>query len=112
MRVDLIDRYVDGHMPQTYVEVWGQTYMDRAAHWTEVGTCEYRGLGAVKPVHHIISAEYDRIQADTIREIMQVSGPQASVWRVPGEGTPLSIWNTLSNVLTTPINYQESISCD
>ena len=112
MRVDIIDRYVDGHMPQTYLEVWGQPYMDRAAYWTEVGTCEYRSLGALKPIHHILSAEYDVIDVATIREVLRASGPETSIWRIPGEGTPLSIWTTLDPILEESLTYAPPPHCE
>ncbi|PWJ43252.1 hypothetical protein [Sediminitomix flava] len=98
MRVDIIDQYVDGHMPQTYLEVWGDTYMSNATYWVNVGTEEYQELGCEKPVHHIISAEYDQISVDQINEVISASGAQTSLWRIPGEGTPLSIWNTIEKV--------------
>lgn len=92
MRVDIIDAYVDAHMPQTYLEVWGATYMQDAKYWVDYGTCEYRGLGAVKPVHHIISTEYDDITPSELHEAIGASGAGTSLWRIPGEGTLLSIW--------------------
>jgi Peptidase_C39 like family len=98
MRVDIIDQYVDGHMPQTYVEVWGSTYMANAASWVNAGTQEYRSLGCTKPVHHIVSAEKGIITSAQINSFMQASGAETSVWRVPGGGTPLSIWTTLEAV--------------
>lgn len=98
MRVDLIDKYVDAHMPQTYVEVWGSTYMANAAQWVSAGTQEYRSLGAVKPIHHIVSAEKDIITATQINSFINASGGETSVWRIPGGGTSLNIWNTLAGV--------------
>ena len=35
MRVDIIDQYVDFHMPQTYLEVWGSSYMADPKYWIE-----------------------------------------------------------------------------
>jgi len=94
MRVDIIDSYVDLHMPQTYVEAWGSSYMANAAYWVEVGTCEYRDLGATKPVRHVVSTETNEITAGEVAEFITASGPGSSAWRVPGEGTPMSIWST------------------
>ena len=67
------DQYV---VPQTYLEVWGNTYMNDGL----PGTCEYRSQ---KPVHHIISTEYDEISPQILNEAWNTS-----LWRVPGEGTP------------------------
>lgn len=92
-RIDIVDRYVDAHLPQTYVEVWGSSYMADLEYWIEVGDCEYRALGATKPVHHIISTEYNDITASEIQRFVAASGPETSVWRIPGDGTPLSIWD-------------------
>lgn len=98
MRVDIIDRYVDAHMPQTYVEVWGSSYQDNPAEWVQAGTCEYRDLGATKPIHHIVSTEYGEITPAQIDSFIGASGPETSVWRVPGGGTPTSIWDDWAQV--------------
>ncbi|QCK15143.1 S-layer homology domain-containing protein [Mangrovivirga cuniculi] len=98
MRVDIIDQYVDAHMPQTYLEVWGGSYMSNAKYWVDYGTNEYRSLGCKKPVHHIISTEYDQITSSQINDAIAASGAETSIWRIPGGGTSLSIWNTLENV--------------
>lgn len=94
MRIDLMDPYVDGYMPQTYLEVWGDAYMDEATYWVNYGTAEYRSLGATRPVHHIVSSETGEITAGVIGEVFTTSGPESSLWRVPGGGTPTSIWDT------------------
>ncbi len=93
MRVDIIDRYVDAHMPQTYLEAWGSTYMADASGWVQAGTCEYRDLGATGPIHHIVSTEYGDITPAQIDTFIAASGSGTSIWRVPGEGTPMSIWD-------------------
>ena len=98
MHVEIIDQYVDGHMPQTYLEVWGTSYMADPSYWVEVGTAEYRSLGAKKPIHHIVSSETDQITAAQINEFFATSGPESSIWRVPGGGTPTSIWNDWNQV--------------
>ncbi|HEX8657288.1 MAG TPA: hypothetical protein VF690_07135 [Hymenobacter sp.] len=98
MRVDIIDQYVDAHMPQTYLEVWGQSYMSAATQWVNAGTKEYRDLGCSKPVHHILSTEKDIITSAQLNEAIRASGAETSIWRIPGTGTPLSIWNTLQAV--------------
>lgn len=98
MHVEIIDQYVDAHMPQTYLEVWGSSYMADPSYWVQVGTAEYRSMGANKPIHHIVSSEYDQITAAQINEFFQTSGCQSSIWRVPGGGTPTSIWNDWAQV--------------
>ena len=98
MRVDIIDQYVNAHMPQTYLEVWGNTYMNNADYWVRYGTCEYRHLGAQKPVYHIFSTENDVISSEILQSAIAASGSFSSLWRVPGEGTPMSIWQTWENI--------------
>jgi len=98
MRVDIIDKYVDFHMPQTYLEVWGSTYMADPKKWIEAGNCEYRNLGAKKPIWHIVSTEYGTITGAQLDTFMNVAGPNASIWRIPGGGTPTSIWNQWAQV--------------
>ncbi len=112
MRVDIIDRYVDLHMPQTYVEVWGASYMANAAYWTAVGTCEYRALGATRPVRHIVSTEQDVITAAQVDAVLAASGPGSSVWRVPGGGTPQSIWDDWAAVSWDMGSFDEEPDCE
>ena len=87
-----IDGLVTGYMPQTYVEVWGQSFMDRITHWINVGNQEYRDLGATKPIHHICATQEGLMTAELIDEFIAASGPETSLWRVPGGGVPLSVW--------------------
>ena len=98
MNVGIIDQYVDFHMPQTYVEVWGSSYMADPAYWIEVGDCEYRQLGAQKPIWHIVSTEYDQITPAQIEAFMSAAGPNTSIWRVPGGSVPQAVWNDWGNV--------------
>ena len=63
-----------------------------------MSNCEYAALGATKPIHHIVSTEYGEITPDQIDAFVDAAGSEVSVWRVPGEGTPLSIWNDWSAV--------------
>ncbi|MEM9493936.1 MAG: hypothetical protein AAGC55_32615, partial [Myxococcota bacterium] len=98
MRVDIIDQYVDFHMPQTYLEVWGQTYMNDPAGTIELGNCEYRELGANKPIWHIVSAEHGVITGATLDEFFRWAGPNASLWRIPGGAVSQSIWNDWDRV--------------
>lgn len=98
MRVDLIDKYVDFHMPQTYLEVWGSSYMADPRRWIEATNCEYRNMGASKPIWNIVSTEYDTITGAQLETFMQWAGPNASIWRIPGGGTPTSIWNDWAQI--------------
>lgn len=97
-RIDIVDQYVDAHMPQTYLEVWGASYMADPSYWVNYGTQEYRSLGATKPIHHVISSEYDEITAAQINEAFETSGCESSLWRIPGGGTPTSIWTDWASV--------------
>lgn len=96
MRVDIIDQYVDFHMPQTYLEVWGSSYMADPKYWIEYGNCEYRNMGANKPIWHIVSTELDQISVAQLNTYMQWAGPNTSIWRTPGGQVPLAVWNDWS----------------
>ena len=91
-RIDIMDPYVDAYFPQTYLEVWGESYLDNPAYWVEVGNREYRSLGATKPIHHIISTEYNIINADQLNTFIGYAGGQTSIWRIPGGATTFAIW--------------------
>lgn len=93
MRVDIIDQYVDFHMPQTYLEVWGASYMADPKYWIEYGNCEYRNMGANKPIWHIVSTEYNEITSAQLNTYMQWAGPNTSIWRTPGGQVPLAVWD-------------------
>lgn len=112
MRVDIIDEYVDAHLPQTYVEVWGDSYMNSPGYWVDLGTREYRDLGCEKPVHHIVSAEYDEITAGQINEFIEHSGEETSIWRIPGGGTSLDIWKDIENVNWGYSQYEENLTIE
>ncbi|MBV6653341.1 MAG: T9SS type A sorting domain-containing protein [Mameliella sp.] len=111
-RIDVMDPFVDGYMPQTYVEVWGSTYINNLSYWIEVGNDEYAGLGATKPVHHICATESGAMTPAELNEFIATGGPETSLWRIPGGGTPLSIWNDWAQVewdmdFCTPTNTEE-----
>ncbi len=89
--IALMDPFVDGYMPQTYLENWGDTYLEDPTFWIEVGNDEYHQLGATKPIHHIISMEKGNVTAAHVNEFFAASGAESSIWRIPGSGTPLSI---------------------
>jgi hypothetical protein len=91
--VSTIDKYVDGFMPQTYVEVWGKMGMDNIQYWIHSGTREYLDLGATKPIHHIVSTEYNVINHKLINEFLMHAGTEASLWRIPGGGVPMKVWD-------------------
>lgn len=93
MRVDIIDQYVDAHLPQTYVEEWGEHYMADPARYVRRGTAEYRSLGAKKPIHHIISMERDEVTSEQLGAFLHESGPESSIWRVPGGGVSQNLWS-------------------
>ena len=108
MRVDLIDKYVDFHMPQTYLEVWGATYMADPKRWVEATNCEYRNMGASKPIWNIVSTEYDTITSAQLETFMRAAGPNASIWRIPGGGTPTAIWNDWAGIDWNRNDFTES----
>jgi hypothetical protein len=93
-----IDPFVDAFMPQTYVENWGNSYISNLAYWIEAGNDEFRRAGATKALHHIVSTEKDIISSEKINEFFEVSGPESSIWVIPGDNTRLSIWNTWRQV--------------
>lgn len=98
-RLDLIDSFVDGYMPQTYVEIWsGGTLLDDLEYWIEVGTEEYRALGATKPIHHMTATESNLMTGDELNRFMKIAGPEFSIWRIPGGGTPNEIWDAWNDV--------------
>lgn len=98
-RIDLIDTWVDGYMPQTYVEIWsGGSLIDELEFWTDVGTQEYIELGATKPIHHMTATENNIMTGDELNRFMKVAGPEFSIWRVPGGGTPNEIWDDWNEI--------------
>ncbi|KAA3601524.1 MAG: T9SS C-terminal target domain-containing protein [Calditrichaeota bacterium] len=98
MHIEIIDQYVDGHMPQTYVEKWGIFAYQNVVYTVNQGTLEYQSFGIQNPVHHLVSAELNVITATKIDSFFMASGSESALWRVPGAGTTLNIWNTLNSV--------------
>lgn len=92
-RIDLIDPWVDGYMPQTYVEIWGQPYINNLELIIVIGTEEYQALGATKPIHHMTATEKNIMTGDELNRFMKTAGPEFSIWRIPGGGTPSEIWD-------------------
>jgi hypothetical protein len=93
-----IDPFVDGYMPQTYIELWGENFMENIKYWVMVGNLEYLALGATKPIYHIVSTEKANINSDQLNEFIQYAGPQTSIWRIPGYGVPESVWKDWEGV--------------
>lgn len=94
-----INQYVDGYMPQTYLEVWGSSYMSYPETWVAQGTKDFKALGATKPIHHILSDEYGKITSDQINKAFKVSGNESSLWRFPNAG------DAASGTIIGTINY-------
>jgi hypothetical protein len=111
MNVGIIDQYVDFHMPQTYVEVWGDSYMADPKTWIEAGNCEYRQLGATKPIWHIVSTEYDDITASEISAFIDAAGPNASIWRVPGGSVPQAVWQDWQALDWQQQSFDSNVAC-
>lgn len=100
-----IDPFVDGHMPQTYVENWGGIYYTNMAYWIRYGTEEYRQLGATKPIHHIVSTEKGVITPEKINEFFTISGPESSIWVVPGTNTSFALWKSTWKKVNWRMNF-------
>lgn len=90
--ISSIDPYVDGYMPQTYVEYWGQSYVENITYWIEEGNREYAELGATKPIHHIASTATGVMTPEHIDEFILASGAETSLWRVPGGSVSQEVW--------------------
>jgi len=93
-----IDPYVDGYMPQTYVEYWGPSYVENISYWIREGNKEYEFLVATKPIHHIASTATGVMTPDLINEFITASGPETSLWRVPGGGVSFDVWQDWQEV--------------
>lgn len=105
MAVDVMDEYVDAHLPQTYVETWGGAWLSNLANTIAVGTREYRELGAKKPIFHVVSNERRGITVAQLNTFVTEAAKPAnsgsatnevSVWRVPDRGS--AIWNDLRGI--------------
>ncbi len=125
MHVEIMDQYVDAHMPQTYLEVWditrsdssgnplsfGNNYMPYARKNVQRTYCEYRGAGAKKPIHQVVSDEYGKIYSSEIDEFITAGGPETSLWRIPGGGVSATRWNDWSKVNWVPTTYDADPTC-
>jgi hypothetical protein len=102
--IKAIDPFVQGYMPQTYVEQWGKSYSNNLEKWIDEGTKEYKRLGATKPIYHIVASENNSsdttkyiITAAQLNRFITKAGSQTSVWAVPQK--PVNkIWNTWKSV--------------
>jgi Secretion system C-terminal sorting domain len=97
MSVGIIDKYVDAHLPQTYLEEWNYGLKDPAAVIRKVNA-EYRRMGATKPIHHIASLQRGTLQARQLNEFFVASGAETSLWRVPGHGISMRFWETWEKI--------------
>jgi len=110
-RIDIIDQYVDGYMPQTYIEEWAGDHLTMIENCIEESKLEYESLGATKPLHNILSTAQEILSAEEITHFFELSGPQASLWRVPGGGVSTLIWDRWYNV-DWEMNFCNSVSTD
>lgn len=102
IKISAVDQYVDGYMPQTYLEVWGQKYMQNPEKYVRLDKEEYRQAGATKAIHNVISVEYGKIKSSQINRAFKTAGNEASIWRVPrwngGDPEPNQQWQIIRNV--------------
>lgn len=97
-RIDIIDQYVDGFMPQTYIEEWAGDHLTNIQNCINESKEEYESLGATKPLHNILSTAQEVLTAEEISHFFELSGPEASLWRVPGGGVSTLIWDRWRDV--------------
>jgi hypothetical protein len=104
MNIAIIDKYVDAHQPQTYLEEWAKGGKYANAINDPIGRIaavnqEYRSQGSTKPIWHIVSTDANTITPTQLTEFFKGAGPYASIWRIPdGTGVPLQVldkWKTL-----------------
>jgi len=108
-RIDIIDKYVDGFLPQTYIEEWAGDHLTMIENCIEESKLEYEALGATKPLHNIVSTAQQILSADEITHFFELSGPEASIWRVPGGGVSQDIWTRWYDV-DWDINFCNPVS--
>ncbi len=90
--IGVINPFVTGFMPQTYVELWSFADLDEITFWVNEGTKEYRELGATRQIHHITTTQEGLMTSANIDEFIAASGPETSLWRIPGGDVSLGIW--------------------
>ncbi len=108
-RIDIIDPYVDGYMPQTYIEEWAGDHLTLIENCIEESRLEYESLGATKPLHNILSTAQQILDANEISHFFELSGREASLWRVPGGGVSQQIWDRWKDV-DWGMNFCQSVS--
>jgi hypothetical protein len=96
MHVEIIDQYVDYHMPQTYTEIWD--VLNYQEYYINKATQEYRDMGCNKPIYHICAAEIGKITSAQINEYISIAGPNTSIWSVPKANMHSAIWPVIKNV--------------
>lgn len=96
--ISTINQYVDGFMPQTYIENWGGDHLVLLESSIDRVNEEYKSMGATKPVHHIVSTEKGTISPSEVNRFITYAGPETSVWPIPGTNTSLLLWHTWNNV--------------
>lgn len=118
MRVDLIDKYVDFHMPQTYLEEWANgvtssVYLQEPRRWVDAGNKEYRDLGAVKPIWHIVSTDRSVITKEQLSAFIDAAGPNTSIWSYPdGSEVKLSVLDLWKSLDWTQLTYKPSLESE
>ena len=90
--ISVINPFVTGFMPQTYVQLWSFADLDDIPFWVEEGNREYRELGATRPIHHITTTQIGLMTAEHIDAFIAASGPETSLWRIPGGDVSFQIW--------------------
>ncbi|MBK8698911.1 MAG: T9SS type A sorting domain-containing protein [Saprospiraceae bacterium] len=96
--ISSINQYVDGFMPQTYVENWGNEHLLLLESTIDRVNEEYKSLGATKPLHHIASTEKGLMTANEVNRFITYAGPETSVWPIPGTNTSLLLWHTWNSL--------------
>lgn len=83
--INIIEKYVDGFMSQTYFEEWGENYFKDYKLWIDEINKEYLNLGCTKPVFHIISILKGKIPINILNDIISYAGKETSIWRIPSK---------------------------
>ncbi|MDE3245036.1 MAG: hypothetical protein KGN80_03035, partial [Acidobacteriota bacterium] len=105
------DAWVDGWMPQTYLEAWNQ--VKAPARFIAEGNRVYRACGVAKPIWHITQTEEGEATASDIEAFYSeaakaspLEGLQVSLWSIPnagqqnhaGQRVDLKIWDTQNRI--------------
>ncbi|MCX8058435.1 MAG: hypothetical protein N3A58_03345 [Spirochaetes bacterium] len=100
--INIIDKYVDGFMPQTYFEEWGESFLKNFSlkdyeYWIDKINQEFRNLGCTKPIYHIFSILKGKLPADLISKLLIKGGKESSLWRIPSKENN-EIINLIKNI--------------